>query len=305
MPNEHLIGGQAVIEGVMMKGPDSIAIAVNKKGKIIIKKERLKRKSGFLRLPFIRGIVNLIEILVIGTKALIWSGNQFVEEGKEEKLSSWAIALTLIIAFLFAIGIFVLLPYILTYLLGVKEQTRPVLFNITDGMIRIVFLLLYIYFISFIKDIRVLFQYHGAEHKAVNCHEAKKALTVGNAKKYSKEHARCGTSFLLIVFIIGIFVFSLIPLAVTFAYPGFNLLAWPVKRLILFFSRIALLPLIAAISYELLKISAKYPKNPFFSILIKPGIWLQKITTREPNKRQINAALAALKTVLTMEKGYK
>lgn len=299
MPEKLEIGGQAVIEGVMMRSKNYIVTAIRKKGRIIYKKDKIKKKPKFLQLFFIRGIVNLIEMLIIGIKALNWSASQQTEE--EEEISNWAIFLTLIIAFAFAIGLFVLLPYILTYLIGIKETQNPIWFNIIDGIIKIIILVLYVYLISLMKDIRKVFQYHGAEHKAVFCYEDNRKLTIENAKKYSTLHPRCGTAFLMIVIIISIFLFSFIPIIIKGVYPNLNNINWLFKRTILFSTRILLLPIVAGFSYEILKFGAKHQKNPIFRALTLPGLWIQKITTKEPNKKQLGVGISALKKVLGLE----
>ncbi len=295
------VGGQAVIEGVMMRSKLNVVTAVRKNGKIIYKKDKLKKKSEFQQLFFIRGIVNLIEMLVLGIKTLNWSASQAT--GEEEELSSWAVILTLVIAFIFAIGLFVLLPYALTYLVGVKETSNPVWFNVVDGIIKVGILVLYMYLISLMKDIRAVFKYHGAEHKAVFCYEDGKKLTVENAKKYSTKHPRCGTAFLIIVIIVSIFLFSFIPLIVKNVYPAIDNVNWVLKRAILFTMRILLLPIVAGFSYELLKFGAKHQGNPVFRTLTLPGLWVQKITTKEPSKKQLEVGIAALKKVIELENG--
>jgi len=301
MPKKHDVGGQAVIEGVMMRSKRNIVTAVRKKGKIIYKKDKIKRKSKIAQFFFIRGIVNLIEMLIIGIKTLNWSAAQQVEE--EEELSNWAIALTMIIAFAFAIALFMLLPYVLTYLIGIKETNNPLWFNVINGIIKAGILVLYVYLISLMKDIRRVFQYHGAEHKAVFCYEDNKKLTIENAKKYSTLHPRCGTAFLMIVIIIGIFLFSFIPSIVNNIYPSINTIHWLLKRTILFISRIFLLPIVAGFAYEILKFSAKHQDNPIFRTLTLPGLWIQKITTKKPSKRQLEVAIAALNKVTKLENG--
>ncbi len=282
------VGGQAVIEGVMMRSPNFWAIAVRKPdGDIEIKKDKLKmlsEKTKFFKLPIIRGFLMLISALVLGIKALNFSANVALEE-EEEEISDWHIYLT--IAFAFGVGIlfFFLLPLYLTKLLNFKSYF---MFNLVDGVIRIIFFLIYLGFISFFKDIKRVFQYHGAEHKVIYAYEQGEELNVENAKKYTTLHPRCGTSFLIIVFIISIFVFSLIPKTSPF---------W-IKAL----SRIVLIPLIAGISYEALKLSDKFKDNFLVKLFILPGLWLQKITTKEPDETQIEVALAALKEVLNSEK---
>jgi len=300
MPKKQDVGGQAVIEGVMMRGKNHVVTAVRKKGKIIFKMDRIKKKPKWMAWFFVRGIVNLIEMLVIGVRTLNWSASQQTEE--DEEISNWAITLTLVVAFAFAIGLFVLLPYVLTYLIGIRETQNPVWFNIIDGIIKAGILILYVYLISFMKDIRRVFQYHGAEHKAVFCYEDGKKLTVENAKKYSTLHPRCGTAFLMIVIFIGIFLFSFIPSIAQSLYPGINTISWVLKRAILFISRILLLPVIAGFSYEMLKFGAKHQDNHIFRSLTLPGLWIQKITTQKPSKGQLEVAIEALRKVIQLEK---
>ena len=294
------IGGQAVIEGVMMRSKNHVVTAVRKKGKIVYKHDKIKKKPKFYQFFFIRGIVNLIEMLIVGIKTLNWSASQQTED--EEELSGWAIALTMIIAFAFAIGLFLLLPYALTYLIGIKETSRPILFNIIDGIIKVAIFILYVYLISLMKDIKRVFQYHGAEHKSVFCYEDNKKLTVENAEKYTTLHPRCGTAFLMIVIIVGVFLFSFIPVIVEMIYPAINNIHWLLKRTLLFLTRILLLPIIAGLSYESLKFGAKHQTNPIFRAITLPGLWIQKITTQKPDKKQIEVALFALSKVLKLEK---
>jgi uncharacterized protein YqhQ len=276
------VGGQAVIEGVLMKNNDKIAIAVRKPNKkISLKKERMRsvtKRVKFLGWPFFRGTVNLIEMLVIGIKALNYSANESLGE-KEEKITKTEFVITTIVALAFAVGLFILLPLYLTKV----TRTEGVIFNVIDGLIRVVIFILYILAISFMKDVRRLFEYHGAEHKTVNCYEAGKKITVANVKKYTTLHRRCGTTFLLIVLVVSIIVFSLI---VTDSF-------W-----IKFLGRIVLLPVIAGIGYELLKLGARFPKNFFLNILVWPGLGLQKMTTREPDRKQIEVAIKAFKAVV-------
>jgi uncharacterized protein YqhQ len=302
MPKKLDIGGQAVIEGVMMRSKHHVVTAIRKKGNIIFKKEKIKKHPKWTRFFFIRGIVNLFEMLVIGLKTLNWSASEQVD--KEEELSSFALSITMIVAFLFAIGLFVFLPYVLTYLTGIKETSSPIWFNIIDGLIKSGILILYLYLISLMKDIKTVFKYHGAEHKAVFCYEDNKKLTVGNALKYSTKHPRCGTAFLMIVIILSIFLFSFIPFIATALAPGINSLNWFARRVVLFAFRILLLPVVAGFSYEALKFGAKHQDNPLFRSLTLPGLWIQKITTKEPTKKQLEVAIFALSKVLKLENGH-
>lgn len=294
------VGGQAVIEGVMIRGISKYVIAVRKKSKIVSKSGRIKKKSPFFRLPFIRGFVNLAEMLVIGIKALMWSAEQAAP--KEEKIGKNEFAFTFLVSIGFVILFFIALPYFLTNLLGFYEEKKPILFNLVDGIIRILLFLAYMAAISFMKDVKTLFQYHGAEHKAIHCYEKGKKLNVSNVRKFTTLHPRCGTSFLLIVFIVSIFVFSVLPSLMMAYYPGFlEMNAW-IRKGILFPVRILLIPFIAGISYEILKISDKYQKNTLFSSISMPGLWLQKITTKEPTSKQIEVAIYSLKKLLEQEK---
>lgn len=271
------IGGQAVIEGVMMKSADRVAIAVRLPNKKIkTKVERLRKLRRFWRLPVIRGFVQLILILIIGIKALSWSADQ--QLGKDEKIGAGGLTLTLALSFCFAVLLFVVCPFFIAKLIIEKG----ILFNLIDGIIRIAMFIAYIAIISQIKDIKTLFRYHGAEHKTVNCYEAKKRLTIKNIKKFSTLHPRCGTAFLLIVFIVSILIFSLIK--------G----AWQIRLI----SRIILIPLVAGISYEILKITDRYRNSAAAKIISAPGLALQKLTTAEPDEKQIEVAVCALKNII-------
>jgi uncharacterized protein YqhQ len=286
MKPEFLVGGQAVIEGVMMKGPTHYSVAVRKPNeKISLKVEEcssLTKKYKILNLPFLRGIVYLIEMLVLGLNTLTYSANESAEK-EEEQLSGKEIFFTIAIALLFAVGIFIALPLFITKAI---IQSNGILFNFIDGIIRVLFFVVYVLLISMMKDVVRLFQYHGAEHKAVNCYEKGLKLTVANAKKQTTRHARCGTSFIVIVLILSIFVFSLI------VSPN-----WIVK----FLGRLIFVPIIAGISYELLKVFAKNENNCIIKLLIQPGYWVQGLTTREPDEKQLEIGLKAIKAVLAKE----
>ena len=281
MTKKKEIGGQAVIEGVMMKSKSNVAIAVrkpNKKIHVKVKKYNpLTRKNILLRIPIIRGFIELIDMMVIGIKALIYSAD--VAAGEDEKLTRGEVALTFVIATLFTIGLFIALPLFIAKLF---TQGTGILFDLIDGLLRLVIFLFYVYIISKMKDMKTVFQYHGAEHCAVHCYESGKKLTPENAIKYTTLHPRCGTSFLVIVIAISIIVFSFI------SDPR-----WYVK----FISRVVLLPVIAGVGYELLKLSAKHEKNLFVKAITKPGLWVQKLTTSRPSKKQIEVAIAALNKV--------
>ncbi len=295
------VGGQAVIGGVLIRGPKKYVVAVRKGKKIISKNGKIPSKSNkFLKLPFVRGFVNLVDMLVIGIKSLMWSAGQ-AGEG-DEKATKKEITSIVIITSIITVIFMIALPYFLANLAGFAEEKEPILFNLVDGVIRILIFLAYIFAISFMSDVKALFQYHGAEHKAIHCYEKGKKLNIANVKKFTTLHPRCGTSFLLIVFIVGIMVFSILPSVIIYYFPGFaDLNAW-LRKGILIPIRILLIPFIAGISYEILKISDKRQGNILFRIISMPGLWLQKITTQEPSKKQVEVAIYSLKKLLQAEK---
>ncbi|ADR18208.1 DUF1385 domain-containing protein [Calditerrivibrio nitroreducens] len=282
------IGGQAVIEGVMMRAPSKFVIAVRRPDNQIVvqKKDITIDTNKFFKKPFIRGLIGLYDALVLGIQALNFSAHHALGEG-EEKLSFKEIFFTMLFGFGLGIGLFLFLPLLLTDLLKLVFpliERSFLVYNLVDGIIRVIFFILYIYIISFFKDVKRVFQYHGAEHKSIFTFESGKELTVENARQMSRFHPRCGTSFLLIVMIVSIFVFTLIPKDSHF--------------LIKFLSRIVFVPVIAGISYEILKLSAKFQDNIFVKILIAPGLWLQKLTTKEPDDSQLEVAIISIKEAL-------
>ncbi len=298
------VGGQAVIEGVMMKSPNFVAVAVRKSNKTITIKEMpynsLTNRYTFLKWPFIRGIVMLFEMLILGLKSLTFAANEVFDE-QEEQLSNVGIAFTLAISLVFSIGLFLVVPYAITYLLGFSEETNSILFNVVDGLIKLVLFISYVVLISMMTDIKRVFQYHGAEHKAVNCYEAQKKLTVKNAQKFTTINARCGTSFVLFVMLIGIVIFSLVPLLIFNVFPEIMVLNFWVQRVLLLVTRLIFLLPLASVSYEVLKLSAKHSRNPLFNIVMQPGLLVQRLTTRQPTDDQVKVALESMKYVLKKE----
>ena len=275
------IGGQAVIEGVMMKSDSKVAVSVRKKGKIITKRMRyraLSRKYRILTIPIVRGFVNLIEMMVLGMKALTWSANQQTDK-KEEQISKKELGVTFLIATIATILIFIIAPY---YLAKLFIKQTNFLFNLIDGVFRIIIFFLYLIMIGCMADMKEIFRYHGAEHKSVNCYEAGVKLTPKNAKKYPKEHIRCGTSLLVFVIVVSILLFSLIKDP-----------RWYVNIPL----RILFIPLIAGIGYEAVKIAYRFKDNKIIKIIIAPGIWTQKLTTKEPSLKQLEVAIKALNAV--------
>lgn len=285
------IGGQAVIEGVMMKGRKGWTVAVRgPKGDIHVKREGLTELPKFLKLPIIRGVVALFYALFIGIKAIEFSANKAYEEEEGKNLNPVAIGFTIGLSIILGIALFILLPLYATRLLGfvfISVSQSSFVFNLVDGIIRIFLFLAYIVSIGLWKEMRRIFEYHGAEHKVIHAYENGKELTVTNIKGYSPLHPRCGTSFLLIVMVISIFTFSFIPQG------------WPFIEK--FLSRIILIPLIAGVSFEFLKVSARMKNNPLMNFLIQPGLLLQRLTAREPEDAQIEVAIRALEEVLRIE----
>lgn len=281
------IGGQAVIEGVMMRGPELTATAVRTpEGKIEISSRPVNSISDrypILKKPLLRGCVSLIESLVIGIRSLGYSAQMAGEE--EEQLSDRELAGTIIFAFVLAAILFIAIPTGAAKLFhSITED--PVFLNLMEGVLRLFIFIAYIVGISRMKDIQRVFQYHGAEHKTIACFEAGEALTVENAMKHTRFHKRCGTSFLLIVMLVSIFVFAF--------------LGWPslIERIA---SRIVLLPVVAGISYEIIRFSAN-SDNCLLGWAVKPGLWLQRLTTREPEPDMLEVAIESAKAVLPADK---
>ncbi len=277
-----VIGGQAVIEGVMMRGSSSIATAVRKPdGSIVVEKQihtSITEKYRILKFPVVRGVVFLFEMMIVGLSTLNWSANQQLKQ--EEQLSSKGMAATVAFSMVLALGLFVGLPYLLTrFITGEHNLT----FNLIDGGFRLGIFLAYLGGISFMKDVKRLFQYHGAEHKAVNCYEAGLPLTVKNVQKFKTIHPRCGTSLIVFVIAVSIVLFSLIRTNLWYVNIG---------------ARIVIIPLIAGLSYELLKLGARFYSNVVVRALVQPGLWVQGITTKQPDDKQVEVSINALKAVL-------
>lgn len=297
------IGGQAIIEGVMMRGPEDIAIAVRKpNSEIVVEKKKSQsyaKKYKVLGIPLIRGVVAFIESLVIGLNAITYSA-QFYDDGEEDaqpgrfeklltkifkdKLETVIMAFSIILSLGFAVLFFFIVPSLLIGLIN-KLSSNTILKNILEGIIRLVLFIVYILLISRMKDIKRVFQYHGAEHKTIYCYENQEELTVENARKYSTLHPRCGTNFLLIVMVVSIFVFSF--------------LGWP-DPLMRVLSRVLLLPVVAGVSYEILKFVGK-SDSKIVRAITYPGLLLQKLTTAEPDDSQLEVAIAALEGVLVKD----
>lgn len=308
LPIDFAPGGQAVLEGVLMRSPNFIAVAVrNKQGKIVFDKKpftSFTKRLKFLAFPLVRGVVGICEMMMVGFKALNFSSAIFADEEptenqaeklheQEEKksaLDSLFFAFSLIIAFSISIFLFKFIPLLITTQLDKMipaVHNNYILFNLIDGLIKMGIFVGYLSLMLYSKEMHRVFEYHGAEHKAVWTYEKGLDLTVENAKKQTRFHPRCGTSFILIIFVISIFTYMFLPKQDTFIANFALRLAW--------------LPLIGGVAYEVLKWSARHIENKFVKILVAPGLMLQKITTQEPDDQQLDVALQALQCTLELE----
>jgi uncharacterized protein YqhQ len=281
--NKLTVGGQAVIEGVMMRGPKLVSTAVREpSGQISVKVDLVSSLSDrypILKKPMLRGVVALGESLVLGLKSLSYSAQKAGDE--DEQLSDKELVMTILFSLGLAILLFVIIPTAAAKYID-ASFTNPILLNLLEGGLRLGIFLVYIYGISRMKDIQRVFKYHGAEHKTIHAYEAGVELTVENVQKYSTLHPRCGTAFLLIVMVVSIIMFAF--------------LGWPDLWLRIL-SRVILLPVVAGISYEIIRFSGK-SQNPLVHIAILPGLWLQKITTSQPDDDMVEVAIQALEAVL-------
>jgi len=276
-------GGQAVIEGVMMRGRDSAAIAVRKpSGEISVDVREIdnSRRPAILKAPFVRGTVMLIESLVLGMNALMYSANESADE--EEQLSGGEVALSLVVALGLFVLLFIVLPNVIVAFIQ-KRISSVILVNLIEGALRVAIFIVYLVAISQMRDIQRVFAYHGAEHKTIAAWEAGEALTVENARRHGTAHARCGTNFLLIVMLVSVLVYSLL---------GRQDL---MERIV---TRILLLPVLAGISYELLKIAGRPDPPPIVKWARAPGLALQRLTTREPDDSMLEVAIVSLQAVI-------
>jgi uncharacterized protein YqhQ len=282
-------GGQAVMEGVMMRSKDHLVVCVRQPNNEIVTKTEelhsLSEKYSFLKLPFLRGILALFETLYSGIKGIYFSANAAFGDDEEESLNPKEIAVVVAVAICLSILLFSVTPFFLTSLLNFGGG---VVFNIVEGIVRLSFLLAYLAAVSLVGDFKRIFQYHGAEHTAINAYESGVELNVENARKYSRFHARCGTSFLLIVTSISILFFSIMPSA---------------DYLVRLSYRVVLIPVISGVSYELLKLSDKYRNSTIMKVLVAPGLALQHLTTRQPDDEMIEVAIKAVKEVERLQKG--
>lgn len=314
------IGGQAVMEGVMMRGPYKTVVAVRKSDGEIEKKiddNGVKTRHAFFKLPVVRGCVNFVDSLVIGMKALMYSASfvdleeeeeesskfdKWLEEKLGDKLKDVVIYFAVFVSIIFSVGLFMLLPAFLTKgieIIGdkitvIKPITETHVFtSLFEGIIRMLIFLGYMILVSQMNDIKRVFEYHGAEHKTIACYEAGEELTVENVRKHTRFHPRCGTSFLVFVMIISILLFALLP-----RFDGMSGIASTLLRLL---TRLALMPVVAGISYEVIKWAGRSDAK-IVQLLSKPGLWMQKLSTREPDDSQIEVAIESIKPCIPEDK---
>jgi uncharacterized protein YqhQ len=287
MAQEHYYGGQAVLEGVMMRGRDQWAIAVRRPaGDLHLEGheiDSIAKRFRALRWPGLRGVIALGQALAIGVKALTISANQSAEE--EEKLTPRQMAFSLVIALVIFIGLFVVVPAVVSNFAR-GQVGSGILLNVGEGLFRVLLFLGYLWLISRMKEIRRVFAYHGAEHKTIAAYEDGAPLEPASVDRFSTLHVRCGTNFLLIVMILTIFVY---------AFFGTPTLPWRIG------SRVLAIPIIAGLAFELLRLGARFHGSPIMRALMAPGLWLQKITTKPPSPDQIEVAIAAFEEVRRME----
>lgn len=284
-------GGQAVMEGVMIRGKEGVAISVRQpNGELNVVRQPLASiyKGRLREMPLIRGIIVLVETLVLGTESLLHSAQVVATEEGEEKIPRALLWGTVAVSLAVGVALFFMVPLFATRYLIDPYIDSALLSNIFEGLIRIGIFIAYLKLISLIPDIKRVFAYHGAEHKVVNAYEAGVPLDVESVKNYSTAHARCGTAFLFIVLIVAIFVFALV--------------AHPTILWIRILSRIALIPVIAVISYEIMKFGAGHTDSKIVRVLLAPGLMLQAMTTREPDDSQIEAAISALNEVIEIDR---
>lgn len=319
------IGGQALLEGLLMIGPENAAIAVRKpNGEIVVEKRPLPAKNVLNKIPVVRGAVGLFRQMVLGVKALTYSA-EFIELEEEEKarkegpskfsifmskllgeklmgkvrgffeglngdkFKDAAIYFSVIVSIALSVGLFILLPNVLAGLLNFDKNTSRgvILYNLFEGLVRVLLFFGYLVLVSQMKDIKRVWQYHGAEHKTIHCYEHEEELTIENVRKYSTKHPRCGTSFMFLVMVISVLVFSF--------------LGWH-SMLVNILSRILLIPVVAGISYEILKFAGRRSEWPIMKIINAPGLLFQYMTTREPDDSQIEVAIAAFNHVRVEDK---
>jgi uncharacterized protein YqhQ len=334
------VGGQAVIEGVMMRGPDGYAVAVRRADGTIKKQVQphvpLGRRYPLFKMPILRGAAGLFEMMAIGMRSLQFSADQaamddpnvakklaeaeaasihtgvgpeIVPGGSEKPISNAALGLTMAFSLSLGIGLFVVVPNLATHFLGKMttpsgqpflEENTPLVYNLVSGAIRMLLIVGYIWLISLMPDVKRLFQYHGAEHKAVSAFEAGQELTVNNVRPFTKLHPRCGTTFIAITLMVAIITFAFFARLLVAIWPDFYHFAFWQRKTMLIAGHILIMPLVAGVCFELLRLGGKYTNNILLRLLITPGFWFQHLTVREPDDSMIEVAIESLKAALAI-----
>lgn len=324
------VGGQAVIEGVMMRGAGGYAVAVRRADNSIDIDVNphvpLGRRYPIFKLPVLRGAAGLFEMMAIGMKSLEYSAQQAalddpaeqekrrkrgenLPEGAKEEPPMSKLALAVTMAFSLSIGIFlfVVVPNLVTHYIGkwflpgnepLLEENAPLAYNLISGFVRICIIVGYIWAISFMSDVKRLFRYHGAEHKAVSAFEANKELTVENVRPFTIFHPRCGTTFIAITLMVAILTFAVFARVLLMVWPEFAEFSFAARKTMLIIGHILLMPLVAGLCFELLRLGGRFPRNPILRILIAPGYWFQHLTVKDPDDSMIEVAIVSLKEAL-------
>lgn len=308
------VGGQAVIEGVMLRDKTNYAVAVRREtGDIVTKKEAIvtaASKYPLFKLPFFRGVLNFFEQLVLGYRILTYSAEEAMTEEERKKEAAkkkkgkndWALTIALILSLVFAIALFKALPFVITVLLGGLFNSKnmavdhPVIFNSIAGVIKLLVFFLYLLAMSLMKDMRRIFEYHGAEHKVANAYEAGEKISPSTVKKFPVVHPRCGTTFIFLVLAVGVIVYIAMQPVIN-SLPGFRTMGKLQSNIAILAVQIALLPFIAGVSYELLKLAFRHEKNVLLKAAVFPGLLFQRLTTKEPDDKQIEVAIASFETL--------
>jgi len=327
------VGGQAVIEGVMMRGANGYAVAVRRADQSIDTDVNphvpLGQRYPFFKLPIIRGAGGLFEMMGIGMKSLEYSAQQAAlddpaeQEKRRQKglpvgdasvtdeppMSKLALAVTMAFSIGVGLCLFVMVPNVATHFIGklfvsggqdFLEENSPIAYNLISGAVRVMIIVGYIWAISLMPDVKRLFRYHGAEHKAVSAFEAGKDLTVENVRPFTIFHPRCGTTFIAITLMVAILTFAVFARILVMVWPEFNQFSFPVRKSMLILGHILLMPLVAGLCFELLRLGGRFPKNPLLKILITPGYWFQHLTVKDPDDSMIEVAIVSLKEALAI-----
>ncbi|MCX7625380.1 MAG: DUF1385 domain-containing protein [Candidatus Sumerlaeaceae bacterium] len=307
-----MVGGQALIEGVMMRAPNGVAMAVRRPdGSIVVRSEPyvpIAKRCKWLGVLVLRGAATLVEMLVVGFRALEFSAlesSRSAGQASDEKASSSKaeLAFSVILGVALAVVLFIVIPNLATHFSALPfaggdkrllEEQSPILYNLISGLIRIGIFVAYVWLISRLPEVRRMFQYHGAEHKTVSAYEAGVPLEVAQVRRFSTFHPRCGTTFIAIVLIVAILVFAVFARVLLGIWPSFASLPFAARKAILIVGHILLMPIVAGVCFELLRLGGKFPNNPLMKVFLLPGYWFQRLTTKEPDDTMLEVAIVSL-----------